>query len=180
MARPDSPFLPPDPQGEVTYRVPIYLMNLLVAVNRVRDAGLEKALKDTGLGVGRYRALSVIWRLGACTMSELSIISASDRTTLTRIVDHLVGAGLVERHAGSDDRRKVELRITAPGLVALRRAEAIVETCNAECLADMPDETQRTMVRGLESMLGHLGRTAEQMEKVLQPRRAPGAESADS
>jgi DNA-binding MarR family transcriptional regulator len=179
MAGPASPFLPPDPEGEFSYRVPIYLLNLLVAVNRVRDTGLEKALKPTGLNVGRYRALSVIWRLKACTMSELSIISASDRTTLTRIVDNLVKAALVDRHAGAGDRRKVELTITPTGLSALHRAEAVVEGCNAECLADMPDELQRTMVRGLESMLGRMGRTAEQMEKVLRPRLAPGSETSD-
>ena len=179
MGRSATPFLPPDPEGEFSYRVPIYLLNLLVAVNRVRDSWLEKALKETGLGVGRYRALAVIWRLGACTMSELSIISASDRTTLTRIVDNLVRAGMVDRRAEPGDRRKVELAITPAGLAALRQAEAIVEACNAECLADLPEETQRAMVRGLETMLGHLGRTAEQMENVLRPRLSPGAEAAD-
>ena len=173
MAKPPSPFLPPDPEGEFNYQVPIYLLNLLVAVNRVRDSRLEKALKPTGLGVARYRTLSVVWRLQACTMSELAIISAADRTTLTRVVDNLVKAGLVDRHAGPGDRRKVELTITPMGLSALRQAEAIVEGCNAECLAGMSDDLQRTMVRGLASMLGHMGTTAEQMGKVLRPRMAP-------
>ena len=136
------PFLPPDPEGEFSYRVPIYLLNLLVAVNRVRDSRLEKALKPAGLGVARYRTLAVVWRLQAGTMSELAIISAADRTTLTRIVDNLVKSGLVDRHAGSADRRKVELTITPAGLTALRRAEAIVEACNAECLAGVSDDIQ--------------------------------------
>lgn len=173
MARPPSPFLPPDPEGEFSYRVPIYLLNLLVAVSRIRDAALEKALRPTGLGVTRYRTLAVVWRLQPCTMTELAIISAADRTTLTRTVDSLVAAGLVDRVAAAEDRRKVELRITPPGLAALRGAEAIVGVCNAECLGAVPEETQRAMVRGLEIMLGNMGTTAEQMEKVIRPRQAP-------
>ena len=172
MARTVSSFLPPDPQGEFTYRVPIYLLNLLVAVSRVRDARLEKALKPAGVGVARYRTMAVIMRLRACTMSELAIMSAVDRTTLTRTVDHLVRDGMVHRVTAADDRRKVELRITQTGLSALRQAEVIVEACNAECLAEVPEEIQRTMVRGLETMLGNMGTTAEQMEKVIRPRQA--------
>jgi DNA-binding MarR family transcriptional regulator len=172
MAGPVAGFLPPDPAGEFTYRVPIYLLNLLVAVTRIRDATLEKALRPTGLGVTRYRTLAVVWRLQPCTMTELAIISAADRTTLTRTVDSLVAAGQVDRIAGAADRRKVELSITAAGLAVLRSAEAIVGACNAECLDAVPDETQRAMVRGLEIMLGNMGATAEQMEKVIRPRQA--------
>jgi MarR family transcriptional regulator, lower aerobic nicotinate degradation pathway regulator len=176
VAETASGFLPPDPEGEFAYQVPIYLLNLLVAVGRVRDAGLEKALRPTGLGVTRYRTLAVIRRLQPCTMTELAIISATDRTSLTRTVDSLVTAGLAARHAGAEDRRKVELSITPAGLAALREAEAVVNASNAECLAGIPDETQRSMVRGLEAILGNMGTTAEQMERVIRPRQAPPAE----
>ncbi len=172
-------FLPPDPKGEFTFKVPIYLLNLLVAVNRVRDAALEKALKPTGLTVTRYRTLAVIWRLRTCTMSELAVMSATDRTSLTRTVDQLVAAGQVDRTTPKGDRRKVELTITAAGLDVLRSAAAIADASNDECLADVSDDMQRTMVRGLELMLARIGMTAEHMEKVLNPRREPRADDPE-
>jgi DNA-binding MarR family transcriptional regulator len=170
MDEPARPFMPPDPKGEFRYDVPIYLLNLMVAVGRVRDAELEKALRPIGLNVTRYRTMAVIWRLGECTMSELAIISSSDRTSLTRTVDQLVAASCVERGSGAADRRKVTLSITRTGRHALRDAGQIVEACNGNVLVGVPEDLQRSLVRGLEMMLGNLGQTVELMEKVLAPR----------
>ena len=114
--------------------------------------------------------MAVIWRLGECTMSELAIISASDRTSLTRTVDQLVAAGCVERGSGAADRRKVTLSITRTGRAALRDAGLIVEACNVNVLAGVPEDLQRSLVRGLEMMLGNLGQTVDQMQRVLAPR----------
>ena len=162
--------MPPDPAGEFRYQVPIYLLNTLVAVSRVRDAELERELRPHGLTVMRYRSLAVIWRLGSCTMSELAIMSASDRTTLTRTVDQLAEAGLVNRAHIAGDRRKVQLSATPAGIEALRQAEHTVRLCNERSLAGVPEDVQRAMVRGFEIMLSNLGGTAEQMEKILDPR----------
>ena len=62
------------------------------------------------------------------------------------------------------------LTITRAGRHALRDAGLIVNAHNDSGLAGVPEDLQRSMVRGLELMLGNLGRTAEQMEKVLSPR----------
>ena len=170
MPKKTRPFMPPDPTGEFRYRVPIYLLNMLVAVGRVRDAELEKVLRPFDLTLMRFRSLAVIWRLGSCTMSELAIMSASDRTTLTRTVDQLTDAGMVDRAHIEGDRRKVKLSLTPAGLAALRQAEQAVRLCNDRCLADVSEDVQRAMVRGFETMLNNFGGTAEQMEKILDPR----------
>ena len=171
MSQPVRPFLPPDPSGELPFEPSIYLLNLLVAVGRVRDSHLELLLRPLGLTVSRHRALTVIWRLGSCTMSELAIMSAVDRTTLTRTVDQLVGDDLVTRSVDPADRRKVTLNVSRLGRALLHQADEVARACNDECLADVPEPLQRTMVRGLELMLGRLGATAEQMRRVLTPRQ---------
>jgi DNA-binding MarR family transcriptional regulator len=161
--------MPPDPKGEFLFDVPLYLLNLLVAVNRIRDAQQEKLLRPLGLNVTRFRTLIVIWRLRACSMSELATMSASDRTSLTRTVDQLVSEGLVERAGEAGDRRKVRLLITPGGKAITRQAVALVDQEHARTLSAIPEETQRAMVRGLETMLVNLGATDE-MLKVLAPR----------
>ncbi len=171
MSQPVRPFLPPDPSGELPFEPSIYLLNLLVAVGRVRDSHLEPLLRPLGLTVSRYRALTVVWRLGSCTMSELAIMSAVDRTTLTRTVDQLAADDLVTRSIDPADRRKVTLNISRSGRALLHKADAVVRACNDECLAEVPEPMQRIMVRGLELMLGRLGATAEQMRRVLRPRQ---------
>ncbi len=171
MSQPVRPFLPPDPSGELPFEPSIYLLNLLVAVGRVRDSHLELLLRPLGLTVSRHRALTVIWRLGSCTMSELAIMSAVDRTTLTRTVDQLVAEDLVTRSVDPADRRKVTLNVSRLGRALLHQANAAARVLNDECLADVPEPMQRTMVRGLELMLERLGATAEQMRRVLRPRQ---------
>src|ERR1700736_765180 len=98
-----------DPRGEFPLDLASYVFHLFSVVGRHREAKLETILKPLGLSLARHRALSVIATLEPCTMSELAEFSATDRTTLTRTVDQLVDAGLVERTTPREDRRQVQL-----------------------------------------------------------------------
>lgn len=95
--------------------LPEYLYYLMLQATRRREAGLSDILRGQGLTIARWRALAVIRRTGACTMSELAHLSSVDRTTLTRVVDLLVEEGLVDRTASNTDRRLVHLNLTAAG-----------------------------------------------------------------
>ncbi|HWA62904.1 MAG TPA: MarR family winged helix-turn-helix transcriptional regulator [Caulobacteraceae bacterium] len=161
MHKPLRPFMPPDPKGEFPFDVPVYLVNLFVAVSRLRDTETEKALRPLDLNLTRFRTLFVIWRMGDCVMSELATVSATDRTSLTRAVDQLVAAGLVQRSEAERDRRKVKLSLTDHGRAVVRQGVALVEAVNATLLQAIPEEDQRTMVRGLLQMLDNLGATDE-------------------
>ena len=63
---------------------PEYLFYLLTQAARRREAILAEAMKAKGMTLARWAALAVIDRLGACAMHELALLTAVDRTTLTR------------------------------------------------------------------------------------------------
>jgi DNA-binding MarR family transcriptional regulator len=145
-----------DPAGEFPLDLTSYVFHLFAVVGRHREARLEAALKPVGLSLSRHRALSVIYTLEACTMSELADFSAVDRTTLTRTVDQLVDSGLVERATPREDRRQVVLTLTDQGRRTCQRALRAIYGVSRELLAGLAEDDQRVVARSLETMLGRL------------------------
>ena len=161
-----------DPEGEFPFDVPTYVFHLFVAIGRYRDARLDEALRPLSLSVSRHRALSVIAQLGPCTMKELAEFSAVDRTTMTRAVDQLVAAALVQRATPSTDRRQVVLTATSEGLAAFRDALKVIYRLNVRALDGVPEELQRTLARAQQAVLANLGTDSDQTERLMRFRRS--------
>jgi DNA-binding MarR family transcriptional regulator len=153
---PSRPVSTMDPAGEFPLDLTSYVFHLFAVVTRHREARLETALKPVGISLSRHRALSVIFTLEPCTMSELADYSAVDRTTLTRTVDQLVDSGLVERTTPREDRRQVVLTLTELGRRTCRRALRAIYGVSRELLAGIAEADQRVVARSLEAMLGRL------------------------
>jgi DNA-binding MarR family transcriptional regulator len=145
-----------DPAGEFPFDLTSYLFHILTVLSRHRDAELDRALKAYGLTLSLHRALSVVFLLEPCTMRQLADYSAIDRTTMTRIVDQLVAKGLVERATPSADRRQVMLTLTDAGRDVHRKALKTIYKLNRQLLGDVPEETQRTVIRAKQRMLLNL------------------------
>jgi DNA-binding MarR family transcriptional regulator len=145
-----------DPEGEFPLDLTTYVFHLFTVVARHREARLEAALKPLGLNVSRHRALSSVDRLAHCTMRELAEFVAVDRTTLTRTVDQLADAGLVERTTPREDRRQVVLTMTGAGRAVCRRALQAIYRVNRDLLEGMGEDEQRLLARGLDRLVGRL------------------------
>ena len=86
------------------------------------------------------------------SLTGLAEILGLDRSTLSRTVDSLVKAGLVERSDNPSDRRSLRLALTTAGTA---EAAYIDDTCNryyAELLADMSEEDRLHVLRGVALM----------------------------
>jgi DNA-binding MarR family transcriptional regulator len=96
------------------------------------------------------------------SFSELSLrgLAAAvdlDTSTLSRTVDGLVKAGLVERTQGLADRRSVRLALSAAGRA---KVAAIDKMCNryyTELFARLSEKDQRCVVKAV-NLLAHLMR----------------------
>jgi DNA-binding MarR family transcriptional regulator len=157
MGMTSDPAAPPtDPEGEFPFQAPTYLFHLFTTIARLRDAKLDKALKPLGLNVTRHRAIAVIALLEPCTMSDLADLSAIDRTTMTRIVDQLVGRGMADRATPHADRRQVMITLTKKGRAVYRTALKAIAEVNLEALKGLPEEALRAMARGQQAILRNL------------------------
>ena len=145
-----------DPADEFPFAVDDYLLHLVVAIYQFRDSRLDQVLRPLGLNVSRYRVLGVLERFGASKMTELASFTAMERTTLTRIADQLVAAGLVTRSSEPRDRRQVILSLTDEGRAAHTRAVEMVLALNQVPLARVPEPERRSAARVLMQVVENL------------------------
>ena len=93
-------------------------------------------LAPTGLKISQFSLLGFIAAEGPVSISRLSGLLATDRTTLTRNLKPLLDDGLVER-ADSGDKRRHELAATAAGRMLFKRALPLWANAEQEVRAAM-------------------------------------------
>jgi len=109
----------------------------LTQVIGARDRRLNQALKGFGLRVPEWRALAALHSRRHCTMSELAELASIDRTTLTRTVDRMQGAGWLARLSDGADMRVTRLSPTAAGERLFARVWPTVAQLNDAALAGL-------------------------------------------
>jgi len=158
---------PVDPKGEFPFDVVDYVPHLIAAIHQFRDSALDRTLRPLGLNVGRYRVLGVLTRFGVCTMTELALFTAIDRTTLTRIADQLVASGFVERRSHAQDRRLVRLELTASGAQVHRKALLQVFDLNSRLLGAVPDAQGRAAAHVLQAIVRNLAPSQTACDSII-------------
>jgi MarR family transcriptional regulator, organic hydroperoxide resistance regulator len=97
---------------------------LLKAIQRELERQMNDAMRPLGLTAAQADALSVIGQAGPLSLKELGELLIAEAGHPSRMVDRLVEADLVARRAGGDDRRRVELSLTARGRRLEKRIDA--------------------------------------------------------
>lgn len=157
----------PDLLGEFPMAPAEYFFYLQLQLVRQRDLFLDRALAAAGLNLHRWRSLAVIRRIENCSMKDLSLYAAVDRTTLTRAVDQLVAEGLVERWSPSGDRRRVNVSLSARGHEVYAEAAAALLRENAAMLRGVEDGPLREAARLMQQMIRNLAADPLSAEKLL-------------
>jgi DNA-binding MarR family transcriptional regulator len=81
----------------------------------------SRHLAPTGLRISQFSLLAHVLSRGPVSITELSDLLATDRTTLTRNLRPLLASGVIERAAAGDKRRH-ELVATPAGRSLFKRA----------------------------------------------------------
>jgi DNA-binding MarR family transcriptional regulator len=102
---------------------PLYEFGLLIkAIARELDRQVNDAMRPLGLTAPQADALSVLAQAGPVALKELGEMLIAEAGHPSRLVDRLVEAGLVQRVAATEDRRRVVLSLTARGRRLEKRA----------------------------------------------------------
>jgi len=81
----------------------------------------SRHLASTGLKISQFSLLGFVAARGPVSITELSEMLSTDRTTLTRNLRPLLSSGIIERTAGGDRRRR-DLVATPAGRALFKRA----------------------------------------------------------
>ncbi len=86
---------------------------------RYASRAFVKALADelgpSGVTTGQWSALRVLWQQEGLSQVELAQRMMVEKASLTAVLQAMVEAGLITRSRNADDRRKVNIFLTAAG-----------------------------------------------------------------
>lgn len=110
------------------------------------------ALEPYGLTPTQYNVLRVLRGAGPAGLprAEIGARLLSPMPDVTRLVDRLVAAGLVQRARDAADRRVARARITPSGLALLERLDAPIAELHRRQLGALGDERLRTLAALLD------------------------------
>ncbi len=151
---------PSDPSVDSTGEFPLapaeYLFYLLFQAARQRELFFTRTAGASGLTLQHWRTLAVIRRIENCSMKDLALYAAVDRTTLTRVVDHLVAQGLVERWSPARDRRQVQVALSPAGEAAFAGAVTGLLRNNRAMLAGVDEASAREAARVMQQVIRNM------------------------
>lgn len=92
-----------------------FIPYLLTHINYGLSKGFETALRPLRMTNKQWRVLAALWAKDGQAISQLCVHTAIDHSTLSRVVDRLVGDGKVERGTSPDDARSTLINLTDQG-----------------------------------------------------------------
>ena len=117
-------------QQEIKKRQPFEVLEQEVALNLFRTSDLlqldfTRLFREHGLSPQQYNVLRILRGVGAEGLPCLEIAARMIGTVpdITRLIDRLEKAGYIERTRSDEDRRVVQVQITAVGLKLLARLD---------------------------------------------------------
>lgn len=122
-------------------------MALLRTADRVRRH-LSRVVGREGLTLQQYNVLRILRGAGEEPLSALEIGDRLIEETpgVSRLIERLVGKGLVRRDRGRDDRRLLECRITREGLHLLSRLDRAVDQADIELVQPLGASRIKTLI----------------------------------
>ncbi|MEX1078731.1 MAG: winged helix DNA-binding protein [Homoserinimonas sp.] len=106
---------------------------LILAIQREGNRILAAALRPLGLTPSQAEVLSVLGTRAPMTLSGLGdMLVCETSASPSRLVDRMVGMGLVARKESSADRRFITLDLTPAGRKLLPRVKAAEEELHQE------------------------------------------------
>jgi MarR family transcriptional regulator, organic hydroperoxide resistance regulator len=119
-------------------------------VVRMVRARLDRALQRSGLRLGQYQVLRLLWDEDGLTPREIADLLTVEMPTVTRTVQRMVRDGLVDRQAHPEDARSVRIYLTKRGLdLRLQLAELIADQTE-HALNGFAQEERAAFVQMLE------------------------------
>ena len=119
---------------------------LVLAAQREGKRQLTRDLRPHGLTAAQAEVVRILGDHGPLTLNGLgSMLVCESGSNPSRLVDRLVAAGLVERSAGTADRRNVTLDLTAEG----REVEGAVRAVEERLYDDIERALRGADVGGL-------------------------------
>ncbi|TBW51279.1 MarR family transcriptional regulator [Marinobacter halodurans] len=88
---------------------------------------MRSAVVDAGIGlpITHFRVLKAIWKRERCTAHFIAQCMRRDKAQITRVLNELLGEGLIVKVDNPEDRRSQLLRLTSDGQTMVGRMQTV-------------------------------------------------------
>jgi DNA-binding MarR family transcriptional regulator len=135
--------------AERPYRITDYPMHYFAAIQRQNQLNLARSLREHGLTVPMWRALSALHQKDGQTIGEIAQIAVLDRSSLGRLLDDMAKEGLVEREPLPDDRRALAIKLSTAGRRKFEASQSLIQGHYRNVLKGVSPEEFETLMRVL-------------------------------
>lgn len=108
---------------------------LAVASSRISRAFAERYRAEFGLSIPEWRVLAHLAQSDAVSVREIHARVDMDKSKVSRAAARLEAAGLIEKRENPEDRRLLDMRLTAKGRDLIARIVPIADSYQGELLA---------------------------------------------
>ena len=134
---------------------------LLVAISARSIAHVDETIT-----IPQFRTLVILSNRGPMNLATLAGVLDVQPSTTGRMVDRLVGAGLIDRQTNPASRRELLAALTTRGREVVRRVTAYRRDEIARIVEAMPPPERRGLVRALAAFTAAGGEPAADLEDV--------------
>lgn len=126
----------------------------LLRTASVIGRAIGRVLEPYGLSTAQYNALRIVRGAGAGGIPTLAIRERmiEEGTTITRLLDKLEEAGLIQRERSLPDRRQVICQVTTEGKRLLDRLDPLVDAADESVMASLPLRRIEALVETLDEI----------------------------
>ncbi len=115
---------------------------LAVAAGRVSKAFSERYRAEFGLSIPEWRVLAHLAGGDAVSVREIHARVDMDKSKVSRAAARLEQAGLIEKRGHAEDKRLLDMRLTARGQELMARIVPIADAYQKELLAMMGEDAE--------------------------------------
>lgn len=127
--------------------------HLMRRANQIAVAIFLEEAAELGLTAVQHAALAMIGEVPGIDQATLSSMIALDKASLVKVLDRLVGKGLITRTQSATDRRRHMLAVTPRGRDLVKKIMPVIDRCEQRILAPLNAADRRRFVRMLAQIV---------------------------
>ncbi|MCE8512659.1 winged helix-turn-helix transcriptional regulator [Ruegeria pomeroyi] len=140
-------------QTDKTFKNERLTYRLNIVAQEAIQANDEIFLRETGCRIRDLRVLRLIDDRPGTTFAEIAKITGFDRSLTSRIIQNLIGAGLIERENSSEDARVFLLSTTPKG----KEVRQVARRLSDRLEVILTDPLSAQEMRAFNEILARLG-----------------------
>ena len=139
----------------------------------------SRRIATYGVTLPMYRVLAAVWETGDQRLSDLSAVTTTEISTLSRLIGQMKRKGLVTRSRLEDNGRTVAINLTAKGRLLVEELMPIAVHFEEVAVFNFSDEEVahlKIVLREIYESLGSIEPEIEATKALLKPKRKLPAE----